>query len=151
MSVKTITEADAYAVAWGTFIPTPMPSDFFSREDDVRYSYYGNHVYPIFSDISYPDIEGTIESLAKDILEAQKTYVSEDTIESLAKEMDNSNDARHALSLRTNAKLIPLSDELIALGDIDKLNSIVNAFPPCPTRMILAAKIDVYRSKKPSF
>lgn len=70
-TTKPITEEMAYQIAWSTFIPTPIPNGFYCQEDELRYEHYAEHVYEIFNGVSHRDIDGTIESLAQNILKAQ--------------------------------------------------------------------------------
>lgn len=64
-----------------------------------------------------------------------------DTIESLATDIQRHNEAGLALTKRANTVLIPYANKLISNAKLDELKTMVSTFPPCPTRMVLAGKI----------
>jgi hypothetical protein len=68
---KVITLEEAEQLAWNTFIPVPMPNNFQSLEDDLRFEFLAEHMFGIFSDVSPTDLEGTMKHLANDIVKAQ--------------------------------------------------------------------------------
>lgn len=76
-----------------------------------------------------------------DLTGKNKNGSSNDTVDSLSQETQWINDAQLALSTRTKAVLIPLADQLLNDGKIVELKLLVEKFPSCSARMILAGKI----------
>ena len=60
MSQFTENKQLAIQTIWNTFIPNPMPDNFFSMRDDERYDFIEANAYEIFDDISSSDLDKNI-------------------------------------------------------------------------------------------
>lgn len=62
---KTVAQrkTNAVEIIWGTFIPVPMPDDFFGLEDDARYDFIDENAYEIYQSISSRDLDKNMASM----------------------------------------------------------------------------------------